>query len=77
MLPDRDDMREFKAFLLEQSRNPVELPSARQRALIACTVLPAPIQKWIVEAGALDPLLDSIEQTILGAEKHARETATG
>lgn len=66
--------RDFKSFVLEMGRDPSELPSARQRALMACIVLPSEIQKWIVDAGALDPLLDSIEKTILAAEQHARGT---
>lgn len=65
------DLADLKAFAIEMSRNPLELPSARSRALMACLVIPAPIQKWMVEAGAVEPLLDSIEKTILAAEAHA------
>lgn len=73
-MAEEPDMAAFKKYLLERSRDPSELPDARQRALMACTVLPAPIQKWMIEIGALEPLLDSIEATIIAAEQHARQT---
>lgn len=43
----------FKTYVLERSRDPNDIPSARQRALMACIVLPNAIQKWMVEAGAI------------------------
>ena len=69
--PDRDEKDAFKAYAIERSRDPNELPNARDRARMACLVIPASIQKWMVEAGAVEPLLDSIEATIIAAEKHA------
>lgn len=69
---DRDNADAFKAYVIERSRDPSETPSARDRALMACLVIPAPIQKWLVETGAAEPLFDSIEATILAAEQHAR-----
>jgi len=68
------DQQELKAFAIEMSRDPREGLTARQRALMACIVIPQPIQQWMVEAGAVEPLLDSIEKTILAAEEHARQT---
>ena len=59
----------FKKYIIERSRDPNEIPSARQRALFACLVIPAPIQQWMIEVGAVDPLLDSIEATIVAAEQ--------
>lgn len=64
----------FKAYLLQRSRNPEEVASARDRALFACLVIPEPVQKWMVDIGAVEPLLDSIEATIVEAEKHARNS---
>lgn len=69
---DQQELDAFKAFVIETSRDPREFPSARSRALMACLVIPAPIQKWMVEANALEPLLDSLEKTILAAEEYAR-----
>lgn len=69
---DRDEADAFKAYVIERSRDPSETPSARDRALMACLVIPPAIQKWMVEVGAAEPLFDSIEATILAAEKHAR-----
>lgn len=74
-MAEQDSVAELKAFAIEMSRDPREVPDARQRALMACIVIPAPIQKWMVEAGAVEPLLDSIEKTILAAEAHARKDA--
>lgn len=71
--PTQDDVADLKSFAIEMSRDPRELPSARQRALMACIVIPAPIQQWMLDAGAVEPLLDSIEKTILAAEDHARK----
>lgn len=71
---DQDFVQALKVFAIEMSRDPAEGLSARQRALMACIVIPAPIQKWMVEAGAVEPLLDSIEKTILAAEEHARSS---
>lgn len=73
--PDRDEKDAFKAYAIERSRDPNELPNARDRARMACIVIPAPIQKWMIEAGAIEPLLDSIEATILAAEQHAARAA--
>lgn len=56
------------------SRDPREGLSARDRAMMACIVIPASIQKWMLEVGAVEPLLDSIAKTILAAEEHARQT---
>ncbi len=69
---DREEADAFKAYAIERSRNPAEGLSARQRALMACIVIPPEIQKWMLEAGAVEPLLDSIEKTILAAEDAAR-----
>jgi hypothetical protein len=55
------------------SRDPAEGLSARQRALMACLGIPPEIQKWMIESGAVEPLLDNIEKTILAAERAARE----
>jgi hypothetical protein len=66
-----EDVAELKVFAIERSRDPREGLTARQRALMACLVIPAPIQQWMIEAGAVEPLLDSIEKTILAAEAHA------
>lgn len=66
----------FKEYVIERGRNPAEVPSARDRARIACLVLPEYIQRWMVEAGAVDPLLDSLEKTILAAEEHARSNCS-
>ena len=72
-MDDQDEeARAFKAFAIEMSRDPREVPSARDRALMACIVIPADIQEWMMQAGAVEPLLDSIEKTILAAEEHAR-----
>jgi hypothetical protein len=71
---DQAFVDELKVFAIEMSRDPREGMTARQRALMACIVIPAPIQQWMLDAGAVEPLLDSIEKTILAAEKHARET---
>jgi hypothetical protein len=68
---DRDERDAFKAYAIERSRDPSEMPNARDRARMACIVIPASIQKWMLEAGAVEPLLDSIEATILAAEQHA------
>lgn len=65
---DPDELAGFKAFAIERSRDPAEGLSARHRALMACIVIPAEIQKWMLDAGAVEPLLDSIEKTILAAE---------
>jgi hypothetical protein len=65
------DAAAVKAFAIEMSRDPKEGLSARDRALMACIVIPAPVQKWMVEIGAVEPLLDSIEKTILAAERAA------
>lgn len=70
----QDDVAALKAFAIEMSRNPAEGLSARDRALMACIVIPAPIQKWMVDVNAVEPLLDSIEKTILAAEDHARKS---
>jgi hypothetical protein len=70
---DQTEVAAVKAFAIEMSRDPRELPSARQRAVMACLVIPQPIQEWMVQAGAVEPLIDSIEKTILAAEKYARE----
>lgn len=70
MTASQTDVSELKAFAIEMSRDPAEGLSARQRALFACIVIPQPIQQWMVEAGAVEPLLDSIEKTILAAEKN-------
>lgn len=67
-----NEQAEFKRYIIERSRDPGELPDARQRALMACLVIPNAIQKWMIEAGALEPLLDSIAATIIAAENHAR-----
>lgn len=72
---DRDEVADLKAFAIEMSRDPREGLTARQRALMSCIVIPQPIQQWMIDAGAVEPLLDSIEKTILAAEEHARETA--
>jgi hypothetical protein len=63
----------IKAFAIEISRDPREGLTARQRALMACIVIPAPIQQWMLDVGAVEPLLDSIEKTILAAEAAARQ----
>jgi hypothetical protein len=63
-----EDVAALKAFAIELSRDPAEGLSARQRALMACIVIPPEIQKWMIDAGAVEPLLDSIEKTILAAE---------
>jgi hypothetical protein len=70
-----DQVAALKAFAIELSRDPAEGVSARGRALMACIVIPPEIQKWMVEAGAVEPLLDSIEKTILAAEEAARADA--
>lgn len=67
-----EELAAFKSYVIERSRDPGEMPSARQRALMACLVIPNAIQKWMVETGAVEPLLDSIEATIVAAEKHAK-----
>lgn len=72
---DRDEADAFKAYVIERSRDPSQTPSARDRALMACLVIPPPIQKWMVEMGAAEPLFDSIEATIIAAEKHAANAA--
>lgn len=66
------DAAAVKAFAIEMSRDPREGLTARQRALMACIVIPSAIQQWMVEAGAVEPLLDSIEKTILAAEAPLR-----
>ncbi len=71
----QDDVAALKVFAIKMSRDPREVPSARQRALMACIVIPAPIQQWMLDAGAVNLLLDSIENTILAAEEHARKSA--
>jgi hypothetical protein len=58
----------FKAFAIERSRDPAEGMTARQRALMACIVIPPEIQKWMLDVGAVEPLLDSVEKTITAAE---------
>ena len=70
----RDDVAALKAFAIEMSRDPAEGLSARQRALMACIVIPAQIQQWMLDVGAVEPLLDSIEKTILAAEDHVRKS---
>lgn len=72
---DQAEVDAVKAFAIEMSRDPREGLTARQRALMACIVIPQPIQQWMVEAGAVDPLLDSIEKTILAAEENAKMRA--
>jgi hypothetical protein len=72
---ERDEKDAFKAYCIERSRDPNELRCPRQRALMACLVISASIQKRMVEAGALETLLDSIEATIIAAEKHAAADA--
>lgn len=67
-----EDVQALKAYAIEMSRDPNEMASARSRALMACLVIPAPIQKLMVDAGAVKPLLDSLEKTILAAEDLAR-----
>ncbi len=67
-----EDVAALKAFAIEMSRDPAEGLSARQRAVMACIVIPSEIQKWMIDAGAVEPLLDSIEKTILAAEEAAR-----
>ena len=67
-----DQEKSFKAFAIEMSRDPREGLTARQRALMACIVIPPEIQKWMLDVGAVEPLLDSIEKTILAAEDAAR-----
>lgn len=69
---DPEELSSFKAYAIERSRDPAEGLSARQRALMACIVIPPEIQKWMLEAGAVEPLLDSIERTILAAEEPTR-----
>ena len=61
----------IKVFAIEMSRDQREGLTARQRALMACIVIPQAIQQWMLDAGAVEPLLDSIEKTILAAEKYA------
>lgn len=65
------EQADFKKYLIERSRDPGEVPDARQRALMACLVIPNEIQKLMVAANAIEPLLDSIEATIKAAERHA------
>ena len=72
---DQSDIAAIKAFAIEMSRDPREGLTARQRALMACIVIPQTIQQWMIDAGAVEPLVDSIEKTILAAEKYAQETA--
>lgn len=72
MSDDQAAVAELKAFAIEMSRDPREGLTARERALMACIVIPAAIQKWMIEAGAVELLLDSIEKTILAAEAAAR-----
>lgn len=72
---NRDNADAFKAYVIERSRDPGETPSARDRALMACLVIPAPIQKWMVEIGAAEPLFESIAATIIAAEEHAVKVA--
>jgi len=67
------DLSELKAFVVERSRDPAEGLTARQRAVMACIVIPQPIQQWMVEAGAVEPLVDSIEKTILAADETGLE----
>lgn len=67
------EQADFKRYIVERSRNPDELPDARQRALFACLVIPHEVQKWMMQIGAVEPLLDSIEATIKEAEAHARK----
>jgi hypothetical protein len=66
---------ELKKYVLERSRDPREVPSARDRALMACIVLPDAIQKWIIDAGAFDPLIESIAATIKAADEAALSQA--
>lgn len=69
------DKDAFKAYAIERSRDPDELPNARDRARMACLVIPAAIQTWMLQVGAVEPVLDSIEATIIAAEQHARKAA--
>jgi hypothetical protein len=71
---DQEEVAALKTFAIEMSRDPREGLTARQRALMACIVIPQPIQQWMMDAGAVEPLLDSIEKTILAAEDNARQT---
>lgn len=66
------DVAALKAFAIEMSRDPREGLTARQRAFMACIVIPSAIQQWMLDAGAVEPLLDSIEKTILAAEEPLR-----
>lgn len=72
-MSEAEDIQSLKAFAIERSRDPAEGVDARGRALFACIVIPVEIQKWMVSAGAVEPLLDSIEATILAAETSERE----
>lgn len=74
---DEEEIAALKKYVIERSRDPNDLPSARQRALMACIVMPNEIQRWMIECGAIEPLLDSIEATILAAEAHAAQRARG
>jgi len=65
------DTEKLKALAIELSRDPAEGLSAGSRALMACIVIPFEIQEWMNEVGATEPLLDSIEKTILAAERAA------
>lgn len=73
-MTDPEEIAALKAFAIERSRDPAEGLSARQRALMACIVIPPEIQKWMLDVGAVEPLLDSIEKTILAAEDAALST---
>lgn len=75
-MADQQDVAELKAFAIEMSRDPRAGLTARQRALMACIVIPQPIQQWMIEVGAVEPLLDSFEKTILAAEETARNEAS-
>lgn len=69
MKQDPEELQGFKAYAIQRSRDPSEGVDAKGRAIMACIVLPAPIQKWIVDAGCLEPLIDSIAETIVAAEQ--------
>lgn len=57
----------FKDYVMDRARTSGDM-TARERALMALIVLPNDIQKMILERDALEPLLDSIEATIIAAE---------
>lgn len=68
-----EEQAAFKSFVIERSRDPAEAVDAKGRALMACLVIPAPIQRWMVDAGIVEPLIDSIAKTITAAEETERE----